>query len=55
MMRWEHAQAVGLDLQRSIESRAHIFHRDQRGQIDNLLGIEIALQLFEHVVGDIDG
>jgi hypothetical protein len=48
------AEIVAFDLQRAIEARAHIFHRDQRGQIDDLLGVKVTLQFFEHVVGNVD-
>ena len=54
-MRRQPAEAVALDLQRSIESRPHVLQRDRRGQIDNLLGVEMALQFVEDLVGNIDG
>ena len=54
MMRRQPAYSVTLDLQRPIESRAHILHRYGRGQIDDLLGVEMALELFENLVGNVD-
>jgi len=54
MMRRQAAYPVALDLQGAIESRAHILHRDSRGQIDDLLGVEVAPQFLEHLVGNID-
>ena len=54
MMRRQPAEPVGFDLQRTIESRAHILERDSRGQIDNLLSVEMALQFVEDVVGHVD-
>ena len=55
MMRRQPAYPVAFDLQRTIESRAHVFERDSRSQIDDLLGVEMALQLLENMVGNIDG
>jgi hypothetical protein len=43
MVRWQPANPVAFDLKRTIESRAHILHRYGRGQIDDLLGVEVAL------------
>ena len=48
------AKAVALDLQRTIESRAHVFERDSRGQIDDLLRIEMPLELLEDIVGNVN-
>src|SRR5271156_3720302 len=48
------AEAVALDLQRPIEARAHILERDGRSQIDDLFGVEMALEFLEHLVGNID-
>jgi len=53
MMRGQHAQAVGFDLERTIESRAHILERDGRSQVHDLLGVEVALELVEDLVGDV--
>ena len=54
VMRRQPAYPVALDLQRTIESRAHILHRHSRGQIDDLLGVEVALQFLENLVGNVD-
>jgi hypothetical protein len=54
MVRWQPADPVAFDLQRTIESRAHILHRYGRGQIDDLLGVEVALELFENFIGNVD-
>jgi hypothetical protein len=43
MMRWQPANPVAFDLKRTIESRAHILHRYGRCEIDDLLGVEVAL------------
>jgi hypothetical protein len=53
-MRRQPAEAVALDLQSAIESRAHILERDGRSQIDDLLGIKMALEFLEHLVGNVD-
>ena len=53
-MRGQSAETVALDLQRTIESRAHIFERDSRSQIDDLLGVEMALEFLEDLVGNVD-
>ena len=53
-MRGQSAEAVALDLQRTIESRAHIFERDSRGQIDDLLRIEMPLEFLEDIVGNVN-
>lgn len=53
-MRGQPAKAVALDLQRTIEARAHVLERDSRGQIDDLLRIEIALEVLEDVVGNVN-
>jgi hypothetical protein len=47
-------EAIALDLQRTIESRAHILERDSRSQVHDLLRIEMALEFLEDVVGNID-
>ena len=52
-MRRQPADAVAFDLQRTIESRAHILHCHGRGQIDDLLAIEVSLELFENLVGNV--
>jgi hypothetical protein len=52
-MRRQSAKAVALDLQRTIESRAHIFERDSRRQINDLLCIEMPLHFLEDIVGNI--
>ena len=54
MMSRQPAEAVALDQQRSIESRPHILERDNRGQIDDLLSIEMTLEFLEHIVGHVD-
>ena len=53
-MRRQPAETVALDLQRTIESRAHILERDSRGQVDDLLRIEMALEFLEDLVGNVD-
>ena len=53
-MRRQSAYPVAFDLQRTIETRAHVLERDGRSEIDDLLGVEVALQLLEHVVGNVD-
>ena len=53
MMRRQSAKAIALDLQRTIESRAHILERDSRGQVDDLLRIEMALEVLEDLVGNV--
>jgi len=53
-MRRQHAKPVRLDLQRTIESRAHILERYSRSQIDNLLSVEVALELVEDLVGHVN-
>jgi hypothetical protein len=47
-------EAVALDLQGTIESSAHVLERDNRGQVDDLLGIEMALEFLEDLVGNVD-
>jgi hypothetical protein len=47
-------EAIALDLQRTIESRAHILERDSRGQVHDLLRIEMALEFLEDLVGNVD-
>ena len=54
-MRRESTETVALDLQRTIESRAHILERDSRSQIDNLLSVEMALEFVEDLVGHVNG
>jgi hypothetical protein len=54
VMRRQPAEAVTLYLQCTIESRAHILERDGRRQIDNLLGVEMALEFLEHIVGNVN-
>ena len=54
MIHRQPAKAVALDLQRTIESRAHILERDSRRQIHDLLRIEMALEVLENIVGNID-
>ena len=53
-MIWEPAETIALDLKRAIESRPHILERDSRGQIDDLLCIEMPLEFVEDLVGNID-
>ena len=53
-MRRQPAKAVALDLQRTIESRAHILERDSSSQIDDLLRIEMPLEFLEDIVGNVD-
>ena len=50
----ESTETVALDLQRTIESSAHILERDSRGQVDDLLRIKMALEVLEDFVGNID-
>ena len=52
-MRRQSTEAVALDLQRTIESRAHILKRDSRGQVDDLLRIEMALEFLEDIIGNV--
>jgi hypothetical protein len=54
MMRGQPAETVALDLQRTIESRAHILERDSRGQVNDLLGVEMPLHFLEDIIGNID-
>jgi len=54
MVRRQSAEAVALDLKRTIESRAHILERNGRGQIDNLFGVEMAFEFVEDLVGNVD-
>ena len=54
MVRRQAAYPVAFDLQCAIESRAHILHRDRRGQIDDLPRVEMAPQFIEDLVGNID-
>ncbi|MGO9606121.1 MAG: hypothetical protein ACLQAT_22475 [Candidatus Binataceae bacterium] len=53
MVRRQRAQAVALDLQRTVEARAEILQRDRRRQLDDLLRAEQRAYLFEDLVGDI--
>lgn len=55
MMRRQSAQPVAFDLERTVESRAHVLERDDRSQIDDLLGVEVAPQFLEHLIGNVDG
>jgi len=48
------AKAVAFDLQRTIEARAHVLERDCRGQIDDLLCIEMPFEFLEDVVGNVN-
>jgi hypothetical protein len=54
MIRRQPAETIALDLQRTIESRAHVFECDRRRQIDDLLRVEMAFELVEDVVRDVD-
>jgi hypothetical protein len=54
MIRRQPTKTVALDLQRAIESRAHVLEGDGRRQIDDLLGVEVALELVEYFVGNVD-
>jgi len=54
-VRRQSAEAFGFDLKCTIESRAHILERDGRGQVHDLLGVEVALEFVEDLVGNIDG
>src|SRR5260370_40759225 len=54
MIRRQSAKAVAFDLQRTIESRAHVLERDSRGQIDDLLRIEMPLEFLEDIVGNVN-
>src|ERR1700735_201146 len=53
VMRRQSAKAVALDLQRTIESRAHIFERDSRGQVNDLLRVKLPLHFLEDIVGNV--
>jgi len=46
-------EAIALDLQRTIESRAHIFERDSRGQVNDLLRVKMPLHFVEDIVGNV--
>jgi hypothetical protein len=48
------AKVAALTLQRTAESRAHVLERDNRGQIDDLLGIEVPLEFLENIVGNVN-
>ena len=54
MVCWQAAKVVALALQRTIEARAHVLERDSRGQIDDLLRIEVPLEFLEDVVGNVN-
>jgi hypothetical protein len=54
MIRRQSAKAVAFDLQGTIEARAHVLERDSRGQIDDLLRIEVPLELVEDIVGNVN-
>src|SRR5271157_4250580 len=54
VMRGQSAETVGFNLKRTIESRAHVLERDSRGQIDDLLGVEVAVEFVEDFVGNVD-
>jgi len=54
MMCWQSAKVIAFNLQRAIEARAHVLERDSRGQIDDLLRIEMPFELVEDVVGDVN-
>jgi hypothetical protein len=54
VMRRQPAETVALDLQGAIESRSHILERDSRSQIDDLLGVEMALEFLEYLVGNVN-
>ena len=43
VMRRQPAYPVAFDLQRTVESRPHVLECDGRSQIDDLLGVEVAL------------
>src|SRR5258707_13893986 len=55
MIHRQPAKAVALDLQRTVESRAHILERYGRGQVHDLLRIKMALEVLKNIVGNIDG
>jgi hypothetical protein len=50
----ESAKAVAFYLQGTIEARAHVLKRDSRGQIDDLLRIEMPLEFLEDIVGNVN-
>jgi hypothetical protein len=54
MIHRQPAKTVALDLKRTIESRTHILERDGRGQVHDLLRIEMTLEFLENIVGNID-
>ncbi|MGC2758983.1 MAG: hypothetical protein WA217_20760 [Candidatus Binatus sp.] len=53
VMRWQSTEAIAFDLQRTIESRAHILERDSRSQVHDLLRIEMALEFLENLIGNV--
>jgi uncharacterized protein YjhX (UPF0386 family) len=53
MMRRQSAEAIAFDLQRTIESSAHILERDSRSQVHDLLRAEMALEFLEDLVGNV--
>ena len=54
MIRGQSAKVVALNLQRTIEARAHVLERDSRGQIHDLLCIEMPFEVLEDVVGNVN-
>ena len=54
MVRRQSTEAIALDLKRTIESCAHVFQRDRRRQVNDLLRIEMALEVLEDFVGNVD-
>jgi len=48
-------EAHGLDAERVIETRAVIFPRDRRGQLDHLFLIEVCAQAVEELVRNMNG
>src|SRR5215469_9704547 len=54
MVRGQLAESIGRYLQRAIEPRTKILERDGCGQLDERGFVEIATQLFEHLIGHFD-
>lgn len=55
VMSGQPAETAALYLKRTTKARAHVFERDGRSQIDDLLGVEVALEFVEDLVGNVDG
>ena len=53
-MCWQSAKVIAFNLQRAIESRAHVLECDSCSQIDDLLRIEMPFELVEDFVGNVN-